>query len=181
MESMTRGPGWRFMDMGRRLERALSTLRLLRTTLVGRATALAPLLEAILEIADSSMTYRYRYMTSLQSAPVLDLLLIDETNPRSVGFQLRALADHARQLPAKASLAAESDETRLVLDTQGPLRLADVEALRTGPARGPQPAGQFPGRHHVAVVGTVGTRHPHLPHPHRSVTAAGHDSPVDAA
>ena len=129
MESMTRGPGWRFMDMGRRLERALSTLRLLRTTLVGRATELAPLLEALLEIADSSMTYRYRYMTSLQLAPVLDLLLVDETNPRSVGFQLRALADHARQLPAKESPAAENIETQLVLDTQGLLRLADVEAL----------------------------------------------------
>ena len=129
MESMTRGPGWRFMDMGRRLERALSTLRLLRAMLVGRTAELATLLEAILEIADSSMTYRYRYMTSLQLAPVLDLLLIDETNPRSVGFQLRALADHARQLPAKASPAAESVETQLVLDTHGLLRLADVEAL----------------------------------------------------
>ena len=43
------------------------------------------------------MTYRYRYLTSLQLAPVLDLLLIDETNPRSVGFQLIALADHVRQ------------------------------------------------------------------------------------
>jgi uncharacterized alpha-E superfamily protein len=129
MESMTRGPGWRFMDMGRRLERALNTLRLLRTTLVGRASELASLLEAVLEIADSSMTYRYRYMTSLQLAPVLDLLLIDETNPRSVGFQLRALAEHARQLPAKSSPVAEDVETQVVLDSQGRLRLADVEAL----------------------------------------------------
>lgn len=129
MESMTRGPGWRFLDMGRRLERAMGTLRLLRTTLFSQGTELTLLLEAILEISDSSMTYRYRYMTSLQLAPVLDLLLVDETNPRSVGFQLRALADHARQLPVVRLLPAETVETRLVRDTQGLLRLVDVDAL----------------------------------------------------
>ena len=102
MESMTRGPGWRFMDMGRRIERAFQTLWLLQRTLVGQETPsqseppeLSPLLEAILEVADSSMTYRYRYLTSLQLAPLLDLLLVDETNPRSVGFQLAALSEHA--------------------------------------------------------------------------------------
>ena len=91
-ESMTRGPGWRFLDMGRRLERAQHTLRLLRRTLVVGTGDLIPLLEALLEVADSSMTYRYRYLTTLQLAPVLDLLLADETNPRSVGFQLSALS-----------------------------------------------------------------------------------------
>ena len=178
MESMTRGPGWRFMDMGRRLERALSTLRLLRTTLVGRATALATLLEAILEIADSSMTYRYRYMTSLQLAPVLDLLLIDETNPRSVGFQLRALADHARQLPAKRLAGGGERRDAIGSGHPRPPAFGGRRGLGgAGPARGPQPAGYSPGRPHDAVVETVGQRHPHLPHPHRSVTAAGHASP----
>jgi uncharacterized circularly permuted ATP-grasp superfamily protein/uncharacterized alpha-E superfamily protein len=136
MESMTRGPGWRFMDMGRRMERALNTLELLRTTLVRRPRELTPLLEPLLEIADSSMTYRYRYMMSLQLPPVLDLLLMDETNPRSVGFQLRALAEHAGELPAKLPGAAENAETRLVLDLQGRLRLADVEALAMLDAQG---------------------------------------------
>jgi uncharacterized alpha-E superfamily protein len=87
------------------------------------------LLEALLEIADSSMTYRYRYMMSLQLPPVLDLLLVDETNPRSVGFQLRALAEHAAELPVQSPGAAENAETQLLLDIQGRLRLADVEAL----------------------------------------------------
>ena len=74
-ESMTRGPGWRFVDMGRRLERGLTVLRLLRKTLVRSRAESTSLLESVLEIADSAMTYRYRYMTSLQLAPLLDLLL----------------------------------------------------------------------------------------------------------
>jgi uncharacterized circularly permuted ATP-grasp superfamily protein/uncharacterized alpha-E superfamily protein len=128
-ESMTRGPGWRFVDMGRRLERGLTVLRLLRKTLVRDAAESASLLESVLEIADSAMTYRYRYMTSLQLAPLLDLLLTDETNPRSLGFQLAALADHVRQLPGKETNPMRNRETRIMIATQAELRLVDVETL----------------------------------------------------
>jgi uncharacterized circularly permuted ATP-grasp superfamily protein/uncharacterized alpha-E superfamily protein len=82
-ENMTRGPGWQFLDVGRRIERALNSLRLVRRLLVPAEVELSPLLEVILEIFDSSMTYRYRYLTSLQLPPVLDLILIDETRGRS--------------------------------------------------------------------------------------------------
>ena len=128
-ESMTRGPGWRFVNMGRRLERALGVLRLLRKTLVRCGGESALLLESVLEIADSAMTYRYRYMTSLQPAPLLDLLLTDETNPRSVGYQLAALADHVRQLPGKDSNPLRNRETRIMIAAQAELRLVDVEGL----------------------------------------------------
>ena len=128
-ESMTRGPGWRFVDMGRRLERGLMVLRLLRKTLVRSQADSTSLLESVLEIADSAMTYRYRYMTSLQLAPLLDLLLTDETNPRSVGFQLAALADHVRQLPGKDTNPLRNREMRIMIATQAELRLVDVESL----------------------------------------------------
>ena len=128
-ESMTRGPGWRFVDMGRRLERALTVLRLLRKTLVQNQAESILLLESVLEIADSAMTYRYRYMTSLQVAPLLDLLLTDETNPRSVGFQLAALADHVRQLPGKDTNPLRNRETRIMIATQAELRLVEIESL----------------------------------------------------
>jgi uncharacterized circularly permuted ATP-grasp superfamily protein/uncharacterized alpha-E superfamily protein len=128
-ESMTRGPGWRFMDMGRRLERGLHTLRLLRKTLVQPRTELTALLESLLEIADSSMTYRYRYLTSLQLAPVLDLLLVDETNPRSVGFQLAVLSDHVRHLPGNGSDPRANEESRISIAAHGALRMTDVEIL----------------------------------------------------
>ena len=58
-----------------------------------------PLLDYVLEVADSSMTYKSRYFTTLQPAPVLDVLLLDETNPRSLVFQLNHLGDLYAKLP----------------------------------------------------------------------------------
>ena len=66
MESMTRGDGWRFLDIGRRLERASQMTGLLRYGL-HEDTPGVGVLEAILEMADSSITYRSRYLTSLQA------------------------------------------------------------------------------------------------------------------
>src|SRR5207253_10190761 len=88
MESMTRGHGWRFLDMGRKVERSLHMMGLIRATLATVCANEGPLLEALLEIADSSMTFRRRYLSTLQAAPVLDLLLADESNPRSLAYQL---------------------------------------------------------------------------------------------
>ena len=137
MESMTRGQAWRFLDMGRRLERASALVQLLGRTLVEHDEA--PLLEAILEVADSGMTYRRRYLATLQLAPVLDLLLLDETNPRSVMFQLRALVDHLAALPAPAVGGARTPQQRIGIATLAELQLADAES-----ARGDRPDGQAP-------------------------------------
>ena len=135
-ESMTHGLGWRFLDMGRRIERSLQTLRLFRRTLIGGTSDIVPLLEAVLEICDSSMTYRYRYRSTLQLAPVLDLMLIDDTNPRAVGYQLNALSEHVALLPKVAGHANRSTEQEIMLSLQAAVRLTDVEALcmedRTG-------------------------------------------------
>lgn len=128
-ESMTRGQGWRFLDMGRRIERALHTLGLLRGALTTVSPNEGPLLEALLDIADSAMTYRRRYMSSLQTAPVLDLLLADEDNPRSLAFQLAALADAIEDLPRVSSTSSRSPEQRLILSTLTAIRVADIDAL----------------------------------------------------
>jgi uncharacterized alpha-E superfamily protein len=127
-ESMTRGHGWRFLDMGRRIERAHQTLQLIKRMFGEVHEDLVWLLEAKLEIADSTMTYRYRYQTSLQLAPVLDLILVDESNPRAVGFQLAALAEHVRHLPGDSFEAEQRAEPRIVLAAQAILRLCDVDA-----------------------------------------------------
>jgi uncharacterized circularly permuted ATP-grasp superfamily protein/uncharacterized alpha-E superfamily protein len=129
MESMTRGPGWRFLDMGRRIERAQHTISLLRNTLVADGHEESPVLEALLEIADSSMTYRNRYLTTLRLAPLLDLLMTDETNPRSVGFQLVALAEHVENLPRDQAEPLLTAEQRAMLGVLASLRLADVDQL----------------------------------------------------
>jgi uncharacterized alpha-E superfamily protein len=45
------------------------------------------------------MTYRSRYQTSLEVPLMLDLLLADEANPRSLAFQLDQLESRFRGLP----------------------------------------------------------------------------------
>ncbi|MGO9600925.1 MAG: circularly permuted type 2 ATP-grasp protein [Isosphaeraceae bacterium] len=128
-ENLTRGQSRTFLDMGRRLERTQLTSSLLRGTLVFETRAEGSVLEALLEIADSAMTYRRRYLSTLQAAPVLDLLVADETNPRSLAFQLVALAESIDRLPRDPFLAGRSAEERLVLANLTELRLADLEAL----------------------------------------------------
>ena len=138
-ESMTRGPGWQFLDMGRRVERATNAIGLQRVTLSQAMPDSARLFEMLLEIADSSMTYRNRYLGSLQAAPVVDLLLIDETNPRSIGFQLAELAEHVDRLPRDRSSPVLSGERRAIMAATSLLRLADVTELVAIDAEGGRP------------------------------------------
>lgn len=129
MESMTRGYAWRFLDIGRRIERAIGTLTLLAETLVPVVDREGPLLESVLEIADSIITYRRRYTTNLQIPPVLDMLLADESNPRSAAFQLVRLQEHLALLVANGGAAGLSAPERIVLRLLTDMRLADFTAL----------------------------------------------------
>ncbi len=89
------------MDAGRRFERAIQLLRLLQATLTEtRGTASDSLLfESVLTAAESIITYRRRYRSQAQLETVLDLLLLDADNPRSVAFQLDRLNDNLATLP----------------------------------------------------------------------------------
>ena len=98
-ENINRGLGWLFMTTGRRLERAIYLTRQLREITTPLTEQDWSLLECLLEVADSSMTYRTRYYTTLQPLAVLDVLMADETNPRSLDFQLSHLADLYQKLP----------------------------------------------------------------------------------
>jgi uncharacterized alpha-E superfamily protein len=98
-ENITRGTGWLFMSLGRRLERAMYVVRQLRELTAPLDEESWPLLEYLLEVSDSSMTYRSRYFTTLQPAAVLDVLMADETNPRSLNFQMAHLTKLYRRLP----------------------------------------------------------------------------------
>ena len=129
MENMTRDYGWRFLDMGRRIERATHLSRLMRSLLERGDPETHGGLALLLEIADSVMTYRWRYLATPLIAPVLDLLLLDESNPRSVAFQLAALEDHVEQLPRTVAPPARSAEQRIMLATLTKVRLADVATL----------------------------------------------------
>ena len=125
-DSMTHGHAWRFLDMGRRLERAAHVVSLLHSALASPTDGVP--LEELLQIADGSMTYRRRYLAALQVAPVVDLLLTDETNPRSVVFQVASLAAHIDALPRDAARPRTPQQT-FVLSALAELRLADVADL----------------------------------------------------
>lgn len=129
MESMTRSHVFRFLDMGRRLERALQTIALLDSCLVESHGDDTDALEAALEIADSVMTYRSRYLANLQLPAVLDLLLTDETNPRSIAYQLVTLEQQIEQLPGEAHPPGYLAHERLILSMVHSVRMVDVHGL----------------------------------------------------
>ncbi len=130
MESMTRGLGWRFMDMGRRVERAMNQTGLIRIGLPQVCRESLSALEALLEVADSIMTYRARYRTAFQLAPVLDLLIVDESNPKSLAFQFSQLVAHVEHLPRQSDRRFASPEERLSLEMLTAVRLLDLTGLR---------------------------------------------------
>jgi uncharacterized circularly permuted ATP-grasp superfamily protein/uncharacterized alpha-E superfamily protein len=107
-ENMTRGPNWLFMDLGRRIERASHLAWLVRQSAYAADAAENDHMRMVLEIADSAMTYRSRYLNAFQTVPFLDLLLLDGANPRSVAFQLAAIESHLRELP-RITLAQRTD------------------------------------------------------------------------
>jgi len=126
MESMTRGLGWRFMDMGRRVERAINQASLMRIALPLISENSPSRLQALLEVSDSLMTYRSRYRSTFQLAPVLDLLLADEGNPKSLAFQLAQLVDHIAYMPQQSELKFSRSEERIALKMLTTVRLLDI-------------------------------------------------------
>src|SRR6202008_2911468 len=94
-DGMTRDKGWRFLSAGRRIER----LQFLCTVLA-RALAMSPDggLDWLLELSDSIVTYRSRYMSQPEWQRALDLLLVDQSNPRSLMFQIKGLIKYLKKL-----------------------------------------------------------------------------------
>ena len=135
-ESMVRDPGWRFMDAGRRIERGVQLASLLQTTVTAeRGTATdSLLLESTLIAAESIITYRRRYRSHAQLETILDLLVLDADNPRSLTYQVDRLSEDVRHLPAPHQGARLSQSERLVLEAATALRLADTAGLaKPGP------------------------------------------------
>ncbi len=130
-ESMTREAAWLMLDSGRRLERALTMIALLRSTLAHRhEDALqTQILEAVLVSSDSLTIYQRRYRSFIQLPMVLKLLLLDETHPRSVAYQLQQLSIHIAELPRSKGKSQLTDEGRLILKATTNLRLCQVSDL----------------------------------------------------
>jgi uncharacterized circularly permuted ATP-grasp superfamily protein/uncharacterized alpha-E superfamily protein len=120
LDGMTRSAGWRFLSIGRRIER-LSHLCL--ALQVATTDGASHGLDWLLDLADSTGTYRSRYLVAPEWLPVLDMLLRDETNPRSVAFQMKGLVEYVAKL--------ELSHGRFASDVLAPAQAA----LRDLPAR----------------------------------------------
>ncbi|MDB6001797.1 MAG: molybdopterin oxidoreductase [Rhizobacter sp.] len=95
LDGMTRNTGWRFLSIGRRIERLGSLCTMLQVaTRHGRAAGL----DWLLDLGDATVTYRSRYLVAPEWMPVLDLLIRDEGNPRSVAFQVKGLGEFIARL-----------------------------------------------------------------------------------
>jgi uncharacterized alpha-E superfamily protein len=131
MESMTRERGWRFLEIGRRMERSLMIITTIRSSFVPVQTPQVQnqLLEAMLVSHDSTITYRRRYRSYLQLATVLELLFFDDTNPRSLLYQLNHLQQYITDLPREHTGRRLSDEERFIIEASTQLRLSDSLTL----------------------------------------------------
>ena len=112
-ENMTRAQAWRFLDMGLRIERTVYLCTLLNATLRSPDAQNPSLLEAVLEVVDSSITFRSRYNLVATVPAVFDLVLLDDKNPRSVLFQINQLVRHQAKLPRERDSAVSADKNLL--------------------------------------------------------------------
>lgn len=138
-ESMQRGQDWLFLDMGRRLERAQLITALIRAVLVQPApqTTEDLLLESLLRATESLTAYRRDFGAHPQIDTVLEVILLDGANPRSLGYQLQRLQAHLDMLPGETDATRLGEEARLILDISTLLRLTDTHALAlTDPQNG---------------------------------------------
>ena len=128
-DSMTRSDSLRFLNIGRRLESALQIVSLLHSCFSNPRRIYNEVLEAVLEVQDSIMTYRSRYYANFQIAAVIDLLLLDESNPRSLAFQLATLDSNIASLPGNEDGSMLSAERRLSMDILHLVRMANARQL----------------------------------------------------
>ncbi|WP_160142041.1 circularly permuted type 2 ATP-grasp protein [Nitrincola tapanii] len=128
-ETMPHHYGWRFLDLGRFIERTLCTLELLKLALLTAQRPGIPLWEVVLATTDNFTVYRRRYRSQLHPLAILDLLLFDETNPRSVGYMLKRLGRQIERLPHPDATPYRNQETRLVIQATSALHLVDINQL----------------------------------------------------
>lgn len=138
-DSMTRGQAWRFLEIGRRIERVDFIARFLRKTLTVPGSD-SGLLEAVLEVMDCSLTYRRRYLTHVETHAVADLLLADESNPRGAAFQLAQLEQHLNALPRENNQLDRNRDRRTLLKLRTSIQLADLMELCRVPEGQPRRA-----------------------------------------
>jgi len=126
-ENFNRVAGWSFVDLGRRLERAIATCRFARQLAGDGATV--ETLDALLDLLDSQITYRSRYIAGAALAPVLDMTMLDPFNPRSAVFQTMRIDEHLAALPTLCDDGVLEAPRRLSIKLRAELESGDARQL----------------------------------------------------
>jgi uncharacterized circularly permuted ATP-grasp superfamily protein/uncharacterized alpha-E superfamily protein len=126
-ENMNRVAGWRFLDMGRRVERGVNTCRVMRQ--LAKDEASVDDLDLLLDLIDSQITYRSRYLEGIALTPVRDLAMLDPFNPRSVAFQILTLKGHVASLPTLQNDGMPEIPTRQMVHLASQVETADAAEL----------------------------------------------------
>ncbi|MFS0737681.1 circularly permuted type 2 ATP-grasp protein [Sphingomonas sp. 1P06PA] len=126
-ENMARNAGWRFHDIGRRIERAVLMCRLMRH--FARDDASADDLTALLDLADSQISYRARYVAGIALVPVRDLVALDPSNPRSLAYQIERIGLHLAALPSLRQDGMAEDQHRRAQELAAVLMTAEAPSL----------------------------------------------------
>jgi uncharacterized alpha-E superfamily protein len=125
-ENMSQLAGWRFLELGRRIERAIATCRFVRQFAFAK---LDGALDVLLELADSQITYRLRYVMVPAVAPVIDLVVLDPNNPRSLAYQLARIEAHLAALPQRSGDGRLSPPEQIATALAAQIRTANATAL----------------------------------------------------
>jgi uncharacterized circularly permuted ATP-grasp superfamily protein/uncharacterized alpha-E superfamily protein len=128
-ENMTRGSGWRFLEIGRRLERGVYGSSIIKQLLASRREEAESALHLALELSDSTITYRSRYFTAIQMGPVVDLILADEANPRGIAFQIQTIITHLNELAHSFERVSDRPEQALAELILAAIRGAKIDRL----------------------------------------------------
>jgi uncharacterized circularly permuted ATP-grasp superfamily protein/uncharacterized alpha-E superfamily protein len=130
-ESISREQGWVMLDLGRKIEQSLLLITMLKTMLV----TIYPeeveynLQQSILMNNESLVSYRYKYRVPIQTLLVLDLLLFDPNNPRSLTYQVDKLKGYLQSLPKNAGAHSLTEYERLILEADTLVKLTDKNEL----------------------------------------------------
>ncbi len=126
-ENMTRSYGWRLLELGRRLERGQFALRVM-DELVTHNTS-STYMYLLLDLCDSTITYRARYQSVPTLENLLHLLLLDDSNPRSMIYQISGLQGVMAEMPLDQNNDGLSESQRILLIAYHELILAEASKM----------------------------------------------------
>jgi uncharacterized circularly permuted ATP-grasp superfamily protein/uncharacterized alpha-E superfamily protein len=130
-ESISREQGWTLLDTGRKIEQGLLLTSMLQITLIQKQDDNIEyiLRETVLKSNENIVNYRFKYKAHLQLPLLLDLMLLDSSNPKSLIYQMERLKAYMNQLPKIHQNNFLSEHQRLALEALTTLQLADKDYL----------------------------------------------------